>query len=112
MLVVHVLLNHVKKMYQILCTRCLTIVLPKYCQTFVEIKMGRLSLANRNRAIGLLQASMAKRHVARILNCSRVTSQKYWRRFQQGQSLDDLPRSGRPHVTTPNQDRYICLMHA
>ena len=41
-----------------------------------------------------------------------MTIQKYWRRFQQGQSLDDLPRSGRPHVTTPNQDRYICLMHA
>ena len=112
MLVVHVLLNHVKKLYHFSCTHSLTIGLPKYCQTFVEIKMGRLSLANRNRAIGLLQAGTAKRHVARILNCSRVTIQKYWRRVQQGQSLDDLPRSGRPHVTTPNQDRYICLTHA
>ena len=97
------------KMYKISCTRCWTIVLPKYCRTFAEIKMGKLSLANRNRAIGLLQAGTAKRHVAIILNCSRVTIQKYWRRFQQGQSLDDLPGSGRPHVTTPNQDR---LMHA
>ena len=81
-------------MHQISCTHCLN-VLPKYCWTFVEIKKGRLSLANRNRAIGLLQDGTAKRHVARILNCSRVTIQKYWRRFQQGQSLDDLPRSGR-----------------
>ena len=60
------------KMYQISCTRCLAIVLPKYCRTFVEIKMGKLSLANRNKAIGLLQAGTAKRHVAIILNCSRV----------------------------------------
>ena len=107
-----VLLNHVKKMYKISRKRCLTIVLPKYCRTFVEIKMERLFLADRNRAIRLLQASTAKRHVARILNCSRVKIQKYWRRFQQGQSLDDLSRSGRPNVTTPNQDRYIRLMHA
>ena len=46
------------------------------------------------------------------MNFIRVTIQKYWRRFQQGQSRDDLPRSDRPHVTTPNQDRYIRLMHA
>ena len=92
-----------EKMYQISCTRSLTIILPKYCQTFVEIKMGRLFLANRNKATGLLQAGMAKLHVARILNCSWVTIQKYWRPIQQGQSLDDLLRSGRPNVTTPTK---------
>lgn len=112
MLVMHVLLNHVHNFYKFSCTHSSTIVLQKYCRKSVEFVMGKLSVANRNRAIGLLQAGTAKRQVARILNCSRVTIQNVWRRFQQGQGLEDLPRSGRPPVTTPNQDRYIRLHHA
>ena len=46
------------------------------------------------------------------MNCSRVTIQNVWRRFEQGQGIEDLPRSGRPPVTTPNQDHYILLQHA
>ena len=74
--------------------------------------MGRLSFANRNRVIGFLQAGSSNRRVARLMNCSRQTIHSLWRRFQQGQGLEDLPRSGRPPVTTPNQDRYIRFQHA
>ena len=62
--------------------------------------------------IGLLQAGSSNRHVARLTNCSRQTIHSLWRRFRQGQGLEDLPRSGHPPVTTPNQDRYIRLQHA
>ena len=73
--------------------------------------MGRTPFANQNRVIGLLQADSSKRHVARPMNCSKQTIQSLWRRFQQGQDLEGLPRSGLPSATTPNKDRYVWLPH-
>ena len=95
-----------------LCTRSWTLDQQIPCFKFPKGTMGRLSFANRNRVVGLLQAGTPKRHVARLMNCSTRTIHTLWNRFQQGQGLEDLPRSGRPPVTTPNQDRYIRLQHA
>lgn len=74
--------------------------------------MARLSEADRNRIIGMLQAGLSKREVARRMNCTRATIYRTWARFQQLGNVRDLPRSGRPKVTTRNQDRYIRLTHA
>lgn len=74
--------------------------------------MARLSNADRNRAIGMLQAGRSKWFVARILQCTRVTIDQLWRRFQQTGNVADRPRTGRPRVTTPNQDQYIRLQYA
>ena len=94
------------------CTRSWTLDQQIPCFRFPKGTMGRLSFANRNRVVGLLQAGTPKRHVARLMNCSTRTIHTLWNRFPQGQGLEDLPRSGRPPVTTPNQDRYIRLQHA
>lgn len=74
--------------------------------------MARLSEADRNRIIGMLQAGLSKREVARRMNYTRATIYRTWARFQQLGNVRDLPRSGRPKVTTRNQDRYIRLTHA
>ena len=94
------------------CTQSWTIYQQIPCLKFQRNTMGRLSFANLNRVIGLLQVGSSKRHVERLMNCSRLTIQSLWRRFQQGQGLEDLPRSGRLPVTTPNQGRYIQWQHA
>jgi transposase len=65
--------------------------------------MPRLNGAQRNNAIGRLEAGESQTAVARIFNVSQ--------RYQQNGSTRDLPRSGRPRVTTAAQDRYIRLRH-
>ena len=94
------------------CTQFWTLDQQISCFKFPKVIMGRLSFANRNGEVDLLQAETPKRHVARLMHCSTWTMHTLWNRFQQGQCLEDLPRSGRPPVTTPNQDRYIRLQHA
>lgn len=74
--------------------------------------MARLSEADRNRIIGMLQAGLSKSEVAKRMNCTRATIYRTWARFQQLGNVRTLPRSGRPKVTTRNQDRYIRLTHA
>ena len=89
------------------CTQSWTLGQQIPCSKFPKGIMGRLSFDNRNRVVGLLQAGTPKRHVEMLMNCSARTIYTLWNRFQQGQGLEDLPRSGRPPLTTPNQDRYI-----
>ena len=73
--------------------------------------MARLSEADRNRIIGMLQAGLSKREVARRMNYTRATIYRTWARFELG-NVRDLPRSGLPKVTIRNQDSYIRLTHA
>ena len=93
------------------CTQSWTLDQQIPCFKFPKGIMGRLSFANRNRVVGLLQAGTPKRHVARLMNCPTRTIHTPWNRFKQVQGLEDLPRSGCPPVT-PNQDRFIRLQHA
>uniref|UniRef100_A0A3Q1HYK3 Transposase Tc1-like domain-containing protein n=1 Tax=Acanthochromis polyacanthus TaxID=80966 RepID=A0A3Q1HYK3_9TELE len=46
-------------------------------------------------------------HIARHFNFNITTIYRLQRRYNTTQSTDDLPRSGRPRVTTPRQDRHI-----
>ena len=93
------------------CTYSWTLDQQIPCLKFQRKSMRRLSFANRNKVIGLLQAASSKRHVARLMKCSRQRIQSLWRRFQQGQGLEDLPRPDRSPVTTPNQERYTRLQY-
>ena len=74
--------------------------------------MPRLNMDQRNQAIGMLTAGMSVRHVARNMNCHWSTIIDLRNRYRQQGNVSDRPRSGRPRVTTPNQDRYIQLTHA
>ena len=72
--------------------------------------MPPLRAAARENAIGRLQAGQ-RQAVAHALNVSQSTISRLWNRFRQSGSTADAPRSGRPRVTTPAQDRFIRLCH-
>ena len=73
--------------------------------------MPPLRTAARENAIGHLQAGQRQADVAHALNVSQSTISRLWNRFRQSGSTADAPRSGRPRVTTPAQDRFIRLRH-
>ena len=73
--------------------------------------MPRLNARQRENAVGRLQAGQSQSRVALALNVSQTTVSRLWSRFQQTGSTQDAPRSGRPRVTTPAEDRYIRLQH-
>ena len=74
--------------------------------------MPRLNMDQRNQAIGILSAGASQRHVARVMNCTQSTISDLWNSYQQQGHARDRPHSGRPHVTTAHQDRYMRLTHA
>ncbi|XP_048245276.1 uncharacterized protein LOC125376897 [Haliotis rufescens] len=73
--------------------------------------MPRLDAATRNIAIGRLQAGESQSSVARRLNVSQSTISRLATRYNQTGTTHDRPRTGRPRVTTPAQDRYIRVLH-
>ncbi|XP_071086478.1 paired box pox-meso protein-like [Haliotis cracherodii] len=73
--------------------------------------MPRLDAATRNIAIGRLQAGESKSSVARRLNVSQSTISRLAARYKQTGTTNDRPRTGRPRITTPAQDRYIRVLH-
>ena len=73
--------------------------------------MPRLSREERLIALGMIQANMNYSQVARHFGCSRTAIRKLVERHAETGSVDDRPRPGRERVTTPEQDRYIRLLH-
>ena len=61
--------------------------------------------------IGRLQAGQSKNEVARTMNVNQSTISRLWNRFQHTGSSNDPPRSGRPRIATPGQDRFIRVFH-
>ena len=70
-------------------------------------KMGKLTLEQRGRLTGLLDAGMTIRDVAHELGCDKNTVLLWKGRFRRGEGLKDLPRVGRPRVTSARQDASI-----
>lgn len=73
--------------------------------------MPRLTTAQRDRATGRLEAGDDPQAVALAFNCHISTVYRLMQRVQATGSNDDAPRSGRPRVTPPRQDRYIFRNH-
>ena len=69
--------------------------------------MPKLNQEQRNIAIGRLQAGDEPRVVANLFGCHVSTIYRLEARQRQTGSVSDRPRSGRPRVTTPAQDRAI-----
>ena len=63
------------------------------------------------RALGMLQGGMKTADVAGAINCSVSTVRRLRQRYRETGRTADHPRSGRPCVTTPAQDRYIRISH-
>ena len=81
------------------------------CRLEAALKMPRLSNADRNIAIGRLQAGESFGTVARHFNVHKTTISGLWNRYTNFNSTNDRPGSGRPRVTTRPQDRYIRVHH-
>lgn len=73
--------------------------------------MPRVPAHLRERALGMLQGGMRTADVARAINCNVRTVRRLRQRYRETGWTADRPRSGRPRVTTPAQDRYIRTSH-
>ena len=73
--------------------------------------MPRLSREERLIALGMIQANNNYSEVARHFGCTRRTIRNLVERNAETGSVDERPRPGRERVTTPEQDRYINLVH-
>ena len=59
--------------------------------------------------VPLLSAGHTQQGVADQLNVTQTGVSKVWRKYRETENVNDRPRSGRPHMTTPMQDRYLQL---
>lgn len=80
------------------------------CETVLK-SMVRLTQNQRNDAVRMLLNGTTQSAVARALQVNRSTISRLYARIRQTGTSADRPRSGRPRVTTPRQDRYIRLTH-
>ena len=69
--------------------------------------MPRIAKHFRERAVGMLEAGASMEDVAAQVGSSVQAVRSLRRRFLQTRSMEDLPRSSRPRVTMPAQDRCI-----
>ena len=76
-----------------------------------KISMPRIPKHLRMRAIGMLEAGASTEELSMQVGSSVQAVRSLRRRFVQTGSTEYLPRSGRPRVTTPAQDRYILHQH-
>ena len=76
-----------------------------------KVSMPQIPKHLRKRAIGMLEAGASTEEVSVKVGSSVQAVRSLRRRFVQTGSTEDLPRSGRPRVTTPAQDRYIFNQH-
>ena len=74
-------------------------------------KMPRVPAHLREHALSMLQGGMRTADVARTMNCNVRTVRLLRQCYRETGRTADLPRSGRPRVTTPAQDWYIRTSH-
>ena len=73
--------------------------------------MPRVPAHLHERSLGMLQGGMSTADVARAINCNVRSVKRLRQRYSETGRTADRPRSGRPRVTTPAQDRYIRTAH-
>ena len=69
--------------------------------------LRRLSDEDSARALGRLEAGIQPQDIANQFNVHRSTIVRLGQRYRATGSVKDLPRSGRPKVTTQREDRYM-----
>ncbi|GFU74254.1 HTH_Tnp_Tc3_2 domain-containing protein [Trichonephila clavipes] len=63
----------------------------------------------RGRIIGRLECGRTQQEVSEELEISQSVISRLWQRFQDDGNVSRCYSTGRPRVTTPNEDRYIYL---
>lgn len=59
----------------------------------------------------MFETGVTQQTIAERLGCSQPCISNLINRYLATGTVEDNPRTGRPRVTTPNQDRYIVLQH-
>jgi transposase len=71
------------------------------------IQSHRLTPEERGRAIGMKEAGMAIKSIARTLKCSPNAIRKLLKKYDSKGTIKDLPKDGRPRKTSPREDRTM-----
>ncbi|GFY31142.1 uncharacterized protein TNCV_4360491 [Trichonephila clavipes] len=61
----------------------------------------------RGRIIGRLECGLTQLEVSEELGIAQSVTSSLWQRFQDDSNVNKCYSTGRPRVTTPNEDRYI-----
>ena len=72
---------------------------------------AKLSIEERARLIGHFQAGTSVTDCARLFNITRLSEYKIIDKHRQNGQMKDLPRSGRPRLTSPGEDDAIVQHH-
>ena len=72
--------------------------------------MTLMTFEQHERATGMPTAGMSARDVTRHFERHESTISRLLNRFQQTGSVADRPRSGRPRITTPREDRFLTTL--
>jgi len=67
----------------------------------------RLSLLERGTAVGLDKAGLNQYEIAGDLDCATKSVRELLKKVEVTNQLEDKPRTGRPKLTTPREDRSI-----
>ena len=73
--------------------------------------MPRLGQNVREQAVAMIQAGTTHQAVADYFNVSRITISRLMIRIRKTGTTNDRPRSRRPYVTSPRQERHLCLIN-
>ena len=71
--------------------------------------MQQLSVFNKGGLIGMSEAGLSIREVARRMNCCKRTVEKWWDRFREEGHGERKPGSGRPRISDARQDQRLIL---
>ncbi|GFX91423.1 uncharacterized protein TNCV_3545061 [Trichonephila clavipes] len=63
----------------------------------------------RGRIIGRLECGRTQLEVSEELGIAQSVISRLWQRFQDDGNVSRCYRTGRPRVTTPNEDRYLAV---
>jgi len=66
-----------------------------------------VSINDRNIAFGFLKGGSRAYDVAHRFGCNERTINRLQQRILHTGSINDLPWSGKPRITTPLEDRYM-----
>ncbi|GFU72313.1 uncharacterized protein TNCV_1136421 [Trichonephila clavipes] len=63
----------------------------------------------RGRIIGRLECGRTQLEVSEVLGIAQSVLSRLWQRFQDDGNVSRCYSTGRPRVTTPNEDRYLAV---
>lgn len=75
----------------------------------LKLSMARrkLTIAERWQAIGMSNTGMSSRNIAVQFNVNHTVIGRLIQRYHQTGTVNDRPRSGRPRLTFPREDRLL-----